>query len=138
MKAPPAKSVLDGDLTVTKTAEVANELLNEIQRSHGGDSVMEDESRYEVTVRQPGVKEASDWTGEVIGSPELFPLKTVSVVAGGKMLVVLDQTNKKRWQATLSYPVAGGRVFSMRKTPRPGRGPARNAATRSTCLIRPC
>ena len=35
MKPPPSKSVLDGDLTVTKTAEVANEIANEMQRFAG-------------------------------------------------------------------------------------------------------
>ena len=40
MKAPPKKSVLDsGNLNVTKTADVANEILNEMQRNRGGDTV---------------------------------------------------------------------------------------------------
>jgi hypothetical protein len=109
MKAPPSKSALDGELTAAKTADVANETANEIQRSRGGDKITEDESRYQVTVRRPDVKEAPDWTGEVIGPPSLCCLKTVNVVAGGKMLVVLDKMNKKLWQTTLTYNLGGGR-----------------------------
>jgi hypothetical protein len=109
MKAPPSKSALDGELTAAKTADVANETANEIQRSRGGDKVTEDESRCQVTVRRPDVKEAPEWTGEVIGPPSLCCLKTVNVVAGGKMLVVLDKMNKKLWQTTLTYNLGGGR-----------------------------
>ncbi|HOX58223.1 MAG TPA: PQQ-binding-like beta-propeller repeat protein [Candidatus Paceibacterota bacterium] len=106
MKAPPAKSVLDGHLTVAQTADLANEMLNEAQRAVGGDVVREDESRYLVTIRQP---EASDaWSGEVIGPPSLYPLTTVNVLAANKMVLVLDKANKKLWQSPLSYNVRGG------------------------------
>lgn len=107
MKAAPAKSALDGEVNAAKTTEIANEMLNEMQRNNGGDVVTEDESRYSATVHLPGTTSASDWTGEVIGPPHLFPLKTVNVVAGGKTVIVLDQTNKKSWQASLTYPISG-------------------------------
>ena len=123
MKAAPAKSALDGNLTVTKTTEVANEILNDMQRSRGGDTVTEDESLYRVTVRRPDLKEAPDWTGEVNGPPALFPLKTVNVVAGGKTLVVLDKTNKKQWQATLAYSMAAGSGAPDEEVSRFGQGP---------------
>ena len=123
MKAAPAKSVLNGDLTVTKTAEVANEILNDMQRSRGGDTVSEDESLYRVTVRRPDIKEAPDWTGEVNGPPALFPLKTVNVVAGGKTLVVLDKMNKKLWQGTLAYSMTDGIGAPDDEEPRFGQGP---------------
>jgi hypothetical protein len=109
MKAPPQKSVLDsGNLNVTRTADVANEILNEMQRNHGGDTVEEDESRYQVALRRPGSTEAADWTGEVVGPPSLFPLKTVNVLAAGKTVIVFDKTNKKLWQAALAYSVMNG------------------------------
>jgi hypothetical protein len=109
MKAPPAKSVLDsGNLNVSKTADVANEMLNEMQRNNGGGTVQEDESRYQVTLRRPDSTEAVDWTGEVTGSPALFPLKTVNVLTAGKTLIVFDKTDKKLWQATLAYGVTSG------------------------------
>ena len=108
MKAPPKKSVLDGDLNASKTTDAANEILNEMQRDHGGSTVEEDVSRYQVALRRPDSTEPSDWTGEVIGPPRLFPLKTVNALTAGKTLIVFDKTNKKLWQATLSYSVPGG------------------------------
>ena len=108
MKAPPSKSVLDsGNLNVTKTADVANEILNEMQRNRGGTTVQEDASRYQVTIHSPDAG-ATDWTGEVVGPPALFPLKTVNVVTAGKNVIVLDKTNKKLWSATLAYSVPAG------------------------------
>jgi hypothetical protein len=109
MKAAPAKSVLDsGNLNVTKTADVANETLNEMQRNRGADTVTEDESRYQVAIRRPDSTEAADWTGEVVGPPALFPLKTVNVLTAGKTVIVFDKTNKKLWQTTLAYSVIAG------------------------------
>ena len=99
---------LDGDLNVTKTSEVANEILNEMQRARGGDMVLEDESRYQVKIRRPDIKDAPDWTGEVIGRPGLFPLKTVNVLTANKSLTVFDKLNKKLWQASLTYDVERG------------------------------
>ena len=124
MKEPPAKSVMEGgDLTTSQTGEAANEILNEMQRSRGGDTVTEDESRYQVTVRRPEVKEAPDWVGEVVGRPSFFPLNSVNVVAGGKMLVVLDRMDRKLWQATLNYNVAQGFGSSDEESAPFGQGP---------------
>jgi outer membrane protein assembly factor BamB len=100
----PGKSVLNGDLNATKTTEVANEVLNDMQRNNGGDTVSEDQSRYQVTVHLPDAGVA-DWTGEVVGPPQLFVLKTVNVIAGGRSVVVLDKTNQKLWSASLTYPL---------------------------------
>ncbi len=124
MKAPPKKSALDGDVTQAKTTEIANEILNEQQRNAGGDTVTEDESRYQVTVHLPDAAGTADWTGEVAGSPQLYVLKTVNVIAAGKSVTVLDKSNKKIWAATLTYPVAAGegRFFSHRASPY-GEGP---------------
>jgi len=105
MKPPPAKSALDGNVTAGKSLEVASEMLNEMQRSRGGSTIEEDVSRYQVTVRTPGVADA--WTGEVIGPPQLFPLQTVNVLAANKMILVLDKSNCRMWQAPLTYNVRG-------------------------------
>jgi hypothetical protein len=105
MKAAPGKSSLDGNLTVAKTADVANEMLNEMQRNSGGGTVSEDQSRYQVTLHRPEATEASDWIGEVIGPPQLFPLETVNVLTAGKTVIVFDKSNKKLWEANLTYPV---------------------------------
>jgi hypothetical protein len=123
MKEPPAKSVMEGNFTVAQSGEAANEILNEMQRSRGGDTVTEDESRYQVVVRRPEVKEAADWTGEVTGRPSLFPLKSVNIVAGGKKLIVLDKMNKKLWQSTLSYKVVGSPGLVDEEKAPSGRGP---------------
>jgi outer membrane protein assembly factor BamB len=110
--------VFDGDLNVTRTAEVANEILNDMQRDAGGDKVTEDESRYQVTVHLPDAAGTTDWTGEVAGPPQLFVLKTVNVIVAGKTVVVLDKSNKMLWQASLTYPVSGGGggFFSRRES----------------------
>jgi outer membrane protein assembly factor BamB len=104
MKDPPKKSALDGAVNVTQSLEVANEILNDIQRLHGADTVTEDESRYQVTIRLPGVK-APDWSMEVVGPPSLYPLKTVNLLATGHELIALDKANKKLWQSPLTYRV---------------------------------
>jgi hypothetical protein len=109
MKAPAGKSVINGDLTASQGTEVANETLNEMQRANGGDQVTEDESRYQVTVRRPGAAETPDWTGEVVGPPVVYALKTVNVLTAGKSVTVLDQANNKQWTAALTYNVAPSR-----------------------------
>jgi outer membrane protein assembly factor BamB len=108
MKAPPQKSVINGDLNASKSTDAANEILNEMQRNRGGDSVTEDESRYQVTVHLPDSAGTADWTGEVVGPPQLFALKSVNVIVAGKTVIVLDPANKKLWQAALTYPVSAG------------------------------
>jgi outer membrane protein assembly factor BamB len=107
MRAAPRKSALNNpNLNVSQTADVANEILNEMQRNKGGDTVTEDESRYQVTVHIPGDTSSNDWTGEVVGPPELFALKTVNVIAAGKTVIVLDPSNKKLWDTTTTYPIS--------------------------------
>ncbi|EEF59253.1 PQQ-binding-like beta-propeller repeat protein [Pedosphaera parvula] len=98
------KSILDsGNMTASQSLDASEELLNDMQRENGGSSVQEDVSRYQVTVHRWLAKGTPDWTGEVVGAPTIFPLKTVDVVAAGKSLVVLDKNNKKLWDAKLTY-----------------------------------
>jgi hypothetical protein len=121
MKSAPTKSVLDGNLTVTKTAELANEMLNDMQRERGGATEREDESRYQVTFKRPD--DPNPWTGEVIGPPQLFPLNTVDVLSGNKLIMVFDKTHKKLWQATLNYNIQRGFNGLDEETERYGQGP---------------
>jgi endogenous inhibitor of DNA gyrase (YacG/DUF329 family) len=124
MRAPPKKSVLnDADLNVSQTTEVANETLNEMQRNNGGDTVSEDDSRYQITVHIPNSPDIADWTGEVIGPPQLFSLKTVNVIAVGKTVIVLDKSNKKLWEAALTYPVSVGNLKFGEAESQFGEGP---------------
>ena len=104
MKAPPAKSAMDGSLTTGKTTEMANEILNDMQRSRGGDVVEEDESRYLARVQPAAGGEG--WSKELSGPPALFPLATVNVVVAGKTLVALDQASRQVWETTLNYPLS--------------------------------
>ena len=106
IKGPAAKSVLEGPVNVTQSPEVANEILNEMQRERGGDVVEEDVSRYQVTLRRAGT--ADVWTGEVVGYPSLFPLPSVNVLAANKQILVFDKSNKKLWQSSLNYNLSGG------------------------------
>lgn len=110
MKAPPKKSALDGNVSVTATFEVANELLNEMTRNAGGGTVREDHSRYHVKLHLGG-KEAADWEGDVVGRPAVYPQQSVNAVVAGKTLIVLDKSNQKKWESTLSYPVSGGGTY---------------------------
>src|SRR5437899_7567012 len=67
MKAAPSKSILDGNLTANQSLDAASELLNEMQRMRGGDTVEEDESRYLVKVTSADGQ--NEWSGEVTGPP---------------------------------------------------------------------
>ena len=106
MKPAPAKSVLNGNLTTGKTADLANEMLNDLQRSRGGEVVQEDESRYLATIRRTDAPGA--WSGEVIGPPALYPLTTVNVLTANKTLLVFDKNNRQLWQSPLTYNVSRG------------------------------
>ena len=108
MKDKPTRSALENNPSVTNQTAMANEILNDMQRDRGGDAVTEDVSRYQVTVHRPDAKDVPDWTGEVIGQPSIFEQKTVTVVAGLQMLVVLDKNNKKLWETTLTYNLGHG------------------------------
>ncbi len=112
MKAAPKKSALDGEVNASRTMDIANETLNEMQRNAGGDSVTEDVSRYQVSVRKAGEPASAGWTGEVIGPAQLFPLKSGAVLTAGKGVVLLDADNKILWQASLTYTVPGKLIES--------------------------
>jgi len=104
LKDAPAKSALDGPVNQAATMAIANEILNDITRESIGDTVEEDESRYQATLRRPG---APDWTGEVIGRPGFIALDTVDLVTSRKAVLVLDKNNKKLWQTKLSSDMTG-------------------------------
>jgi putative pyrroloquinoline-quinone binding quinoprotein len=121
MKPAPGKSALQGNVSASKSMEIANEFLNELQRERGGGVVQDDLSRYEVTVRKPGLEQV--WTGEVIGPPQLFPLETVNVIAANQTLVVLDKSNKKLWQSSLGFNLRPGIEALDEETALYGQGP---------------
>jgi outer membrane protein assembly factor BamB len=104
LKPAPAKSVLEGPVNVTQSTEVANEILNEMQRERGAGVIQEDVSRYAVKLRHSATGET--WTGEVVGEPALLPLESVNVLAANKTLIVFDKANRKLWQTTLNFNLA--------------------------------
>jgi hypothetical protein len=121
MKAAPGKSVVEGNLTAGNSLEAANETLNEMQRSRGGNVVQEDLSRYQVTLRRPG--NASTWSGEVIGPPRMFPMQTVNVLAAGTNILVFDIINRKLWQTALSFKLPDSEAALDEENAPEGRGP---------------
>ena len=123
MKTPSGTSALNGNVSTANESAAINETLNEMQRTKGGDTVQEDESLYQVTIRRPDSTGAADWTGQVTGPPALLPLKSVNVLTAGKTVIVFDKTNKKLWQAALTYNVAGGNRAASGETPPFGDGP---------------
>ena len=123
MKGPPARRVMDGDLTAGQGTAAANELLNDMQRANGGGKVTVDESRYQVTLRRPDDPGVPDWTGAVTGPPVVYAQKTVNIIAAGKSVTVLDKSNKKLWDASLLYNVAASHTGPNGEDSLFGQGP---------------
>jgi hypothetical protein len=124
-KAPPKKSALDGPVNAAATMDIANELLNEMSRNAGGDIVREDHSKYKVKIHLGGAAaSATDWEGEVVGEPEIYPQVTVNVLADGKKIIVFDKQNKVKWESALNYPLSGGgSYFELDQAEQRGQGP---------------
>ena len=103
---------------------VANDLLNEMQRENVGDTVKEDISRYQVKLRKAG-GDGEGWTGEVTGSPQFFPLKTVHILVAGDSVFAFDKNLKKLWDGKLSSKVIGGGSYdeSLSESSQYGEGP---------------
>jgi hypothetical protein len=123
-KAAPKKSALDGPVNAASSMQVANELLNEMSRTSGGDIVREDHSKYHVKIHLGGGKEVPDWEGDVVGAPEFYPQKSVNVLVAGTTVQVFDLQNQKKWASTLMFPIAGGGSFlDFDQAERHGLGP---------------
>jgi hypothetical protein len=112
MKAPPKRSALDGPINQAATAAIANEILNDMQRDRTEGVEVVDVSRYQVVLKRLPPGDAPEWTGEVLGTAEFFPLKTVDLLVAGTTLLVFDKSNKKLWESKLTYPIAGGFGFT--------------------------
>ncbi len=102
------QSVLTGAGASPNSAAMSGELLNQIQRSRGGDVVRENQSVYAVGLRAPGAPDSEAWQAQVIGPPRIYPLKTVTVLAAGKMIRVLDRKHRTILQAQLNHKIRGG------------------------------
>jgi hypothetical protein len=100
------KSLVDDALTAGQSLDAAERELNEMRREQTGGVEEEDVSRYQVTLRRLPPGAAPDWTGEAVGPPSFYPLKTVNVLVSGKVIQVFDKNNQRLWAANLTYPVA--------------------------------
>jgi hypothetical protein len=99
------KSLVEENLTADRSMEASEQMINDMRREQTGGVEEEDVSRYQVTLRRWPVSTAPDWTGEVIGSPLLFALKTRDVLVAGNSIYVFDKNNRKLWTASLTYTI---------------------------------
>jgi PQQ-like domain len=99
------KSVVDDNLTSGQSLEASEQMINDMRRDQTGGVEEEDASRYQVILRRWPASTAPDWTGEVIGAPSFFALKTRDVLVAGNSIDVFDKNNRKLWTATLTYSV---------------------------------
>jgi len=102
---PKGKSVLEGNVTASQGLDLAQEMMNDSQRDMTGGVETEDVSRYQVTLHRWFVDNVPDWTGEVVGPPRFYSLKTIDLLVAGQSLAVFDRNNKKLWDGKLSYPM---------------------------------
>jgi len=108
------KSVLDsGNVTASQSMEVAEEMMNDSRREATGGVEIEDVSRYQVTIHRRFADNVPDWTGEMSGPPQFFPLKTVDVVTAGQMIYVFDKSNKKLWEAKTTFSAATHALYDF-------------------------
>ena len=103
---PQKKSLLEDNLTANQSLGASEQVFNDMHREQTGGVEEEDASRYQVTLRRLPANTAPDWTGEVIGSPTFFALKTLDVLVGAHAIDVFDQNNRRIWTASLTYPIA--------------------------------
>ena len=99
------KSTVDDNLTAGQSMEASEQMINDLRREQTGGVEEEDVSRYQVTLRQWPANIAPDWTGEVIGAPSFFVLKTRDVLVAGSSIQVFDKNNKELWKASLTYSI---------------------------------
>ena len=100
----PKVSELDKGVNAANAVAAMSEVMNDMQVERGGGVRIEDESRYLVTIKRILGATAPDWSGEVIGPPYLFSLKSVDVLTAGKAVYVFDKSNNKLWEGKLAYP----------------------------------
>jgi hypothetical protein len=97
------KSLVEDNLTSGQSLEASEQMINDLRREQTGGVEEEDVSRYQVTLRRWPAGTAPDWTGEVIGAPLFFALKTRDILVAGNSIHVFDKNNQKLWTASLTY-----------------------------------
>ena len=119
MKAKGASVLDSSSLTASQGGEAADEMLNDAERQRTGGKRAEDMSRYQVTLHRWFAGDAGDWSGEVVGSPEIFPMKTVDLIITDKLLQVFDKNNKKLWESKLTYRIRDRKEREQHGVPPP-------------------
>ena len=137
MKAANKKTEVDGNLTAGQSLEAAQEMMNDTRRAQPGGVEEEDVSRYQVTLHAWPDNSVPEWTGEVVGPPSFFALKTRKILAAPNFIRVFDKNNKPLWTANLTYPIASH--YSCGKIlPSEPIHPAWNQTASCTSLTRAC
>jgi len=102
----PSQSILDsGQVSGANSLQAVEELANEISRTQTGGKEYEDASRYQVRLRRHMETNAPEWSDEVVGHVEFFPMETVDVLVAGKTLRAFDKQNNLKWQANLTFGI---------------------------------
>jgi hypothetical protein len=101
----PDRAVLGGELKVTDTVAVAEEILTDLRRERTGGVRRVDESQYRVRIAPLLPAIGNTWTGDVHGPPRLHPLPSVNVLSAGNMIQVFDKSNRPLWNLRLPYPL---------------------------------
>ena len=97
------KSKLNANTTAAGSAGLATEIFNEMKRNSGQGVRWENHSKYQVTMKRRPADGAPDWSGELKGNIELYPLKTVDVLMAGKSILVFDKKNQKIKEHPLTF-----------------------------------
>ncbi|MDB6109365.1 MAG: Pyrrolo-quinoline quinone [Pedosphaera sp.] len=115
---PKTKSIMEsGNLTAGQSLDATQELLNDMQRQTIGGMAEEDVSRYQVTLHRRFANGIPDWTGEVVGPPQFFALKTMDMVAAGNSIQLFDKNNKKLWEAKMTYTIPSHSAYDEEYSP---------------------
>jgi PQQ-like domain len=89
-------------------AVIARTAANDAEREMTGGKELIDESTYEVHLRRPFSSTGADAGAfKVQGKPEVFSTPSMDLLVAGNKLMAFDHANKKLWESTLPYPLAG-------------------------------
>ena len=100
--------------TIAESAGNSNEeviaisklMANDAQRLMGGEGrEMQDDSTYDVTMRNPFEPSAPAWKGQLRGRVQLISTPHINFLTAGTQLFAFTPDNKKIWEATLGAPL---------------------------------
>ncbi len=84
---------------------ISNLLASDAARLNGETTRDVDESTYEITVRRPFESAVPPLVEKLQGNVRTLSTPSLDLLTAGTMLVALDHTNKKLWEATLGAPL---------------------------------